>query len=225
MISSTLNPLKLKLVPLCCCTIFNSFSSLSTKSNFNKQEEEDNNKPSNAAIDRIVLQFRNLSSPTTTHHHEPTLTPFPLPDHFLRREWLRSDEAVIPSENEVVHQQQVNAKVTKKKKNNEVITAPCLAKEELIRLRKIGMHLKEKKISIPKSGLTRPVLHRIHHQWKNNELVKLKFNDLLAHNMNVAHLIVQVHFILLNYHHRVFLSINTMLPSDYGYMLFSFVSY
>jgi RNA-binding protein YhbY len=138
----------------------------------------------------------------------------------LRREWLRSDEAVIPSENEVVHQQQLT-----KKKKNEVIIAPCLAKEELIRLRKIGMHLKEKKISIPKSGLTRPVLHRIHHQWKNNELVKLKFHDLLAHNMNLAHLIVQVHFILLNYHHRVFLSINTMLPSDYGYMLFSFVSY
>ncbi|KAK2385488.1 CRM-domain containing factor CFM3, chloroplastic/mitochondrial [Trifolium repens] len=185
MISSTLNLLKLKLAPLCCCNIFNSFSfsSLSTKSNFNK-EEEDNNKPSNAAIDRIVLQFRNLSSPTTTHHHEPTL------DHFLRREWLRSDEAVIPSENEVVHQQQVDAKVTKKKKN-EVITAPCLTKEELSRLRKIGMHLKEKKISIPKSGLTRPVLHRIHHQWKNNELVKLKFHDLLAHNMNLAHLIVQ----------------------------------
>jgi hypothetical protein len=198
MISSTLNLLKLKLAPLCCCNIFNSFSfsSLSTKSNFNK-EEEDNNKPSNAAIDRIVLQFRNLSSPTTTHHHEPTL------DHFLRREWLRSDEAVIPSENEVVHQQQVDAKVTKKKKN-EVITAPCLTKEELSRLRKIGMHLKEKKISIPKSGLTRPVLHRIHHQWKNNELVKLKFHDLLAHNMNLAHLIVQVHFILLNYHHHVF---------------------
>ncbi|GAU31445.1 hypothetical protein TSUD_72260 [Trifolium subterraneum] len=199
MISSTLNTLtftsskfKFKLVPFCCYNILNSFSfsSLSTKSNFNNYGEEVDDKPSNAAaIDRIVLQFRNLSFPTD--HHEPTLTPFPLPDHFLRREWLRPDEAVIPSEKEVVHQQQLTKK-KKKKKKNEVIAAPlCLAKEELNRLRKIGMHLKEKKISIPKSGLTRPVLHKIHHQWKNNELVKLKFHDLLAHNMNLAHLIVQ----------------------------------
>ncbi|CAJ2676150.1 unnamed protein product [Trifolium pratense] len=179
MISSTLSftSSKLKLVPL-CCNIFNSFSfsSLSTKSNFNQED-----KPSNSAIDRIVLQFRNLSD-----HHEPTLTPFPPPDHFLHREWLRPDEAVIPSENEVVHQQQL----TKKKKKNEVIAAPCLAKEELSRLRKIGIHLKEK-VSIPQSGLTRSVLQKIHDQWKNNELVKLKFHDLLAHNMNLAHHIVQ----------------------------------
>ncbi|CAL5215178.1 unnamed protein product [Lathyrus oleraceus] len=68
--------------------------------------------------------------------------------------------------------------------------APCLSEEELTRLRTIGMHLKEK-ISIPKSGLTRPVLHKIHHRWNNNELVKLKFHEFLSQNMNLAHNIVQ----------------------------------
>lgn len=62
--------------------------------------------------------------------------------------------------------------------------------EELSRLRTMGIQLKEK-ISIPKSGLTRSVLQTIHHQWNTNELVKLKFHELLAQNMNLAHHIVQ----------------------------------
>jgi len=84
----------------------------------------------------------------------------------------------------------VEQKVLKKKKE---VTAPCLAKDELSRLRTMGIQLKEK-ISIPKSGLTRSVLQRIHHQWNTNELVKLKFHEQLAQNMNLAHHIVQVAF-------------------------------
>lgn len=80
-------------------------------------------------------------------------------------------------------------KLLKKKKKNEV-TVPCLEKEELSRLRTMGIHLKQK-ISIPKSGLTRSVLQRIHHQWNTNELVKLKFHQQLVQNMNLAHNIVQ----------------------------------
>lgn len=79
----------------------------------------------------------------------------------------------------------------KKKKKKKEVTAHCLAKEELSQLRAMGIHLKEK-ISIPKSGLTRSVLQRIHHQWNTNELVKLKFHELLAQNMNLAHHIVQI---------------------------------
>lgn len=147
--------------------LFNSFSSLSAKSN---------------AIDRILLRFRNLSD---QNDDEPIRTL--LPNYFLHRQWIRSDESVIPSE-------EVEQKLLKKKKNNEV-TVPCLAKEELRRLRTMGIHLKEK-ISIPKSGLTRSVLQRIHHQWNTNELVKLKFHEQLVQNMNLAHKIVQVAFYL-----------------------------
>lgn len=164
--------------------ILKSFSSLSTISNHNNN----NDKPCNA-IDRILLRFRNLS-----HHHdvdEPTQTL--APHQFLHRQWLRSDDAVFPSENQVDQHQQEKV-FKKKKKKNEAMT-PCLSEEELTRLRTIGMHLKEK-ISIPKSGLTRPVLHKIHHRWNNNELVKLKFHEFLSQNMNLAHNIVQVpHFL------------------------------
>lgn len=157
--------------------LFNSFSSRSAKSNFNEEQQL----PSNA-IDRIVLQFRNLSD---QNDDEPIRTL--LPNYFLHRQWIRSDESVIPSE-EVEH------KLLKKKKKNEV-TVPCLEKEELSRLRTMGIHLKQK-ISIPKSGLTRSVLQRIHHQWNTNELVKLKFHQQLVQNMNLAHNIVQVAFYL-----------------------------
>ncbi|KAI5382904.1 hypothetical protein KIW84_070352 [Lathyrus oleraceus] len=105
----------------------------------------------------------------------------------MHRQWLRSDDAVFPSENQVDQHQQEKV-FKKKKKKNEAMT-PCLSEEELTRLRTIGMHLKEK-ISIPKSGLTRPVLHKIHHRWNNNELVKLKFHEFLSQNMNLAHNIV-----------------------------------
>ncbi|XP_027193155.1 CRM-domain containing factor CFM3, chloroplastic/mitochondrial-like isoform X2 [Cicer arietinum] len=142
----------------------------STKSNFN-------------AIDRVVFRFRNLASlDDDDDDDEPTRTL--LPRQFLHREWIRTDEAVFPSEKEVYQQQD--------KKKNEVI-APCLAEEELKRLRTIGIHLKkEKKVSVPQAGLTRSVLQKIHHQWKNNELVCLKFHQhLLAPNINLAHRIVQ----------------------------------
>ncbi|CAI8619850.1 unnamed protein product [Vicia faba] len=145
---------------------FNSFSSLATISNHNNIN---NDKPSNA-IDRILLRFRILS-----RHHDDDEPPH----QFLHRHCLRSDDAVFPSDNQ-------DQKVFDK---NQVM-APCLAEEELNRLKTIGMHLKEK-ISIPKSGLTRPVLHKIHHRWNNCEVVKLKFHDLLAQNMNLAHNILQ----------------------------------
>ena len=155
--------------------LFNSFSSLSAKSNFNQEQQP----PSNA-IDRILLRFRNLS-----HQNDDEPIKTLLPHHFLHREWIRSDESVIPSEKEV------EQKVSKK---NEVT-------EELSRLRTMGIQLKDK-ISIPKSGLTHSVLQRIHHQWNTNELVKLKFHELLAQNMNLAHHIVQVPFYL-PFHHNL----------------------
>lgn len=163
-----------------CCILFNSFSfsSLSAKSNYN--EEEQQHKPPSNAIDRILLRFRKLSD---QNDDEPIRTL--LPNNFLNREWIRSDQSVIPSEKEV--EQKL---LKKKKKKKKEVTAHCLAKEELSRLRAMGIHLKEK-ISIPKSGLTRSVLQRIHHQWNTNELVKLKFHELLAQNMNLAHHIVQ----------------------------------
>ncbi|XP_058757805.1 uncharacterized protein LOC131631056 [Vicia villosa] len=161
-------------------SILNSFSFSSLSNHGTTQFNRNFN---NNAIDRILLRFRTLSELSNHHHDEPTRT---LPPHqFLHRQWLRSDDAIFPSENN-------EEKVFKKKKKKNEVMARCLAEEELNRLRTIGMNLKEK-ISIPKSGLTRPVLHKIHHQWNNSELVKLKFHEFLSQNMKLAHDIVQVY--------------------------------
>ncbi|XP_058757802.1 CRM-domain containing factor CFM3, chloroplastic/mitochondrial-like [Vicia villosa] len=179
-LSSTLNlnPLTFQSKFKFTLSILNSFSFSSLS---NHDTTQCNRNFNNNAIDRILLRIRTLSELSNHHHDEPTRT---LPPHqFLQRQWLRSDDAIFPSENN-------EERVLKKKKKKNEVMAQCLAEEELNRLRTIGMHLKEK-ISIPKSGLTRPVLHKIHHQWNNNELVKLKFHEFLSQNMNLAHNIVQ----------------------------------
>ena len=63
--------------------------------------------------------------------------------------------------------------------------------EELRRLRRMGMYLRER-ISIPKAGLTKEVLQKIHDKWRKEELVRLKFHEVLARDMKTAHEIVEV---------------------------------
>lgn len=52
------------------------------------------------------------------------------------------------------------------------------------------MILRER-VSVPKAGLTQPILEKIHQTWRKSELVRLKFHETLAQNMKTAHEIVE----------------------------------
>lgn len=139
------------------------------------------------AIERIALRLRNLGLASADHADD---------DDFLRREWLRPDEVLLPwdkREGEVFeeHEEQQKEKLKKKNVNAVTLAEKTLEEEELRRLRTLGMSLKEK-VTIPQAGLTRAVLDKIHRQWSNCELVRLKFHELLAQNMKLAHQIVEV---------------------------------
>lgn len=155
----------------------------------------DDSKPLNA-IDRVVHRLRKLGS--NSHHDEDEPPPH---DGFLRREWVRPDapmavDTVLPWENDEelprVRGEDEGGKGLRKK----TVKAPCLAElalgvDEVKRLRRVGMLVKER-VSVPKAGLTQAVLHKIHHHWRNCEVVRLKFHELLAQNMKLAQQIVEV---------------------------------
>ncbi|GAB2258943.1 hypothetical protein Droror1_Dr00015103 [Drosera rotundifolia] len=58
--------------------------------------------------------------------------------------------------------------------------------EELRRLRKEGMALKDK-VNVAKAGVRREVVEKIHKQWRFEELFRLKFHEALTHDMKTAH--------------------------------------
>ncbi|RDX73487.1 CRM-domain containing factor CFM3, chloroplastic/mitochondrial, partial [Mucuna pruriens] len=134
------------------------------------------------AIEKIALRLRNLGLASADHADD---------DDFLRREWLRPDEALLPWDKEEIEEEhEEQEKLKKKKVNAATLAEQTLEEEELRRLRTLGMRLQER-VTIPKAGLTRSVLDKIHRQWRNCELVKLKFHELLAQNMKLAHQIVE----------------------------------
>lgn len=185
-----------------------SFSSLPTESKSNSNSApccslaSNTNvpEPSNA-IDRVVLRLRNLGLASLDDEPPPTSTA----DHFLRREWVRPDATLpvaLPWDKEEQQEKEDKWLRKKKKMNKKGKEAPTMAgmtlgEEELKRLRTLGtQHVKKERVSVPKAGLTRPVLDQIHRHWNNNELVRLKFHEHLAHNMNLAHRIVEVRCLL-----------------------------
>jgi len=127
----------------------------------------------------------------------------------LKREWVRpdtvvfsndegsdSDESVLPWEREERGAVEMEGGIESGRKRRG--KAPTLAEltiedEELRRLRRMGMFIRER-ISIPKAGITNAVLENIHDRWRKEELVRLKFHEVLAHDMKTAHEIVEVNF-------------------------------
>lgn len=122
----------------------------------------------------------------------------------LQREWIRpdyvlaeekiDDEMALPWERDEGGNEEEEVKGMGMRKRR--VRAPSLAEltiedEELRRLRRMGMFLRER-VSIPKAGLTQAVLEKIHDQWRKEELVRLKFHEVLAHDMKTAHEIVEV---------------------------------
>ncbi|XWS50735.1 hypothetical protein CRYUN_Cryun12cG0112800 [Craigia yunnanensis] len=164
-----------------------------------------------SAIERIVLRLRNLGlgsddeeeedDETDDYNSTPVTGEERLGD-LLKREWVRPDtmlierekeEAVLPWEREETEVEVVEEGGLGLKKRR--VKAPTLAEltiedEELRRLRKMGMYLRER-INVPKAGITQAVLEKIHDKWRKEELVRLKFHEFLAVDMRTAHEIVE----------------------------------
>lgn len=119
----------------------------------------------------------------------------------LQREWVRPDLMLVEAESDdVLPWEREEEKVeesgkARRRERKTVAKAPTLAEltiedEELRRLRRMGMVVRER-ISIPKAGLTKEVLENIHFKWRKEEVVRLKFHEVLAHDMKTAHEIVE----------------------------------
>ena len=122
----------------------------------------------------------------------------------LQREWIRPDFVLeddkpvtaLPWERERDDEHGAGEGDTERRQRRT--KAPTLAEltiedTELRRLRRQGMYLRDR-ISVPKAGLTQAVLDKIHGKWRKEELVRLKFHEVLAHDMKTAHEIVEVSF-------------------------------
>ncbi|XP_048329619.1 CRM-domain containing factor CFM3, chloroplastic/mitochondrial [Ziziphus jujuba] len=173
-----------------------------------------------SSIERIVLRLRNLGLGSDDEDEDEEVedgddigldgqdSMRPTGDEklgdLLQREWVRpdyvlaeeksDDEMALPWERDDGGgngEEEVKGMGMRKRR----VRAPTLAEltvedEELRRLRRMGMFVRER-ISIPKAGLTQAVLEKIHDKWRKEELVRLKFHEVLAHDMKTAHEIVE----------------------------------
>ncbi|KAF8100205.1 hypothetical protein N665_0229s0034 [Sinapis alba] len=168
------------------------------------------------AIGRIVLRLRNLGLASDEDEYaednegdvKPVTGEERLGD-LLKREWVRPDvilaegeeesddeDVLLPWEKNEEEQADERIEgdggVALKKRRGR---APSLAEltvedAELRRLRGDGMYLRVK-INIPKAGLTQAVMEKINDTWRKEELVRLKFHEVLARDMKTAHQIVE----------------------------------
>ncbi|KAM1129604.1 hypothetical protein ACFX13_040088 [Malus domestica] len=167
-----------------------------------------------SAIERIVFRLRNLRLGSDDEEEDdgigldgqdsvPAASGEEKLGDLLQREWVRpdyvleeeksADEVALPWEKE--EEEEVNDKEEVKGLRKRRGKAPSLAEltiedEELKRLRRMGMVLRER-ISVPKAGITQAVLEKIHDTWRKTELVRLKFHEVLALDMKTAHEIVE----------------------------------
>ncbi|GAB2219620.1 hypothetical protein Drorol1_Dr00007257 [Drosera rotundifolia] len=152
-----------------------------------------------SAIDRIVNQLRNLGLDSDDDNEEEQEVVF---GDLLKRDWIRPDTMLVEEkgkneEKRLFPWERGEERGTERdeKKGRVKVKAPTLAEltineEELRRLRKAGMALKDK-INVAKAGVTREVVEKIHKQWRSEELVRLKFHEALTHDMKTAHEIVE----------------------------------
>ncbi|CAI9784491.1 unnamed protein product [Fraxinus pennsylvanica] len=173
------------------------------------------------AIERIVLRLRNLglgsddeeddedgdinsSLNLDFNDSERLLDGEEKLGDLLKRDWVRpdtilleneddEDDALLPWERGVKEEEEVEEEKGRVKRR--AVRTPTLAEltiedEELRRLRRTGITLRER-INVPKAGITGEVLEKIHDKWRKCELVRLKFHEVLAHDMKTAHEIVE----------------------------------
>ncbi|KAH7549333.1 hypothetical protein JRO89_XS13G0015700 [Xanthoceras sorbifolium] len=176
------------------------------------QNKDSDNDKGQSSIDRIVLRLRNLGLGSDDEEEEDeegggggvmAVTGDERLEDLLRREWVRPNvifaedneggDDVLPWEKEENEKEGKNSGAGTKRRT---VKAPSLAEltvedEELRRLRRVGMHLRER-ISVAKAGITQAVLQKIHDKWRKEELVRLKFHEELACDMKTAHEIVEI---------------------------------
>ncbi|XP_057447041.1 CRM-domain containing factor CFM3, chloroplastic/mitochondrial isoform X2 [Lotus japonicus] len=169
-------------------------------------------------VERIVLRLRNLGLVSDEDEEaaaaggeeegEDRVSPLPVTGEeklgeLLRREWVRPDAGLLEDDDEgeegvLPWQKEEEGFVgsgVEEGLRRRMLRAPSLAEltledELLRRLRREGMRVRER-ISIPKAGLTKDVMDKIHEKWRKEELVRLKFHEELARNMKIAHEIVE----------------------------------
>ena len=187
----------------------------------------DNKVKGHSAIERIVLRLRNLGlvSDEELEETDDGVDALPPPatgeeklGDLLRREWIRPDfifeesengldESVLPwerdGEEDKVVEDEERAWTPKRRAKAPSLAELTMEDEELRRLRGVGMYIRER-ISIPKAGITKEVLEKIHAKWRKEEVVRLKFHEVLAHDMKTAHEIVEVYCFSLS---KLFLTI------------------
>ncbi|CAN1856522.1 CRM-domain containing factor CFM3, chloroplastic/mitochondrial [Linum perenne] len=172
------------------------------------------------AVDRIVLRLRNLGLAANDEEEEEEengeeergkgqiLTAVNGEERLsdlLKREWIRPDtilegvddddeKVTLPWEREekleIGDEEEDGSKERKRKARAPTLAELTMEDEELRRLRKMGMTLRER-INVPKAGITEQVLEKIHDKWRRDELVRLKFHEFLAHDMKTGHEIVE----------------------------------
>ncbi|KAL0342026.1 UNVERIFIED_CONTAM: CRM-domain containing factor CFM3, chloroplastic/mitochondrial [Sesamum calycinum] len=154
------------------------------------------------AIDRIVLRLRNLGLGSDDEEEEEGEGG--LAGDLLKRDWVRPDtilvenddydsDSLLPWErgvNEDEGMDEDRVAVKKRPMRAPTLAELTLEDEELRRLRRMGMTLRER-VNVPKAGITGAVLEKIHDKWRKSELVRLKFHEDLAHDMKTAHEIVE----------------------------------
>lgn len=176
---------------------------------------DENTRVGTTAIDRIVLRLRNLGLGSDDEGEDEEEENLRLDSSstmqgngeeeklgdLLKRDWVRPDMILEESDDEgdtsLPWERSAEEEVVEMQRGGKrTVKAPTLAEltiedEELRRLRRMGMTLRER-INVPKAGVTAAVLEKIHHAWRKNELVRLKFHEVLAHDMRTGHEIVEV---------------------------------
>ncbi|KAK1298050.1 hypothetical protein QJS10_CPB14g00344 [Acorus calamus] len=119
----------------------------------------------------------------------------------LGRKWARPDQGLLEEDRTVLPWEREDNGGVYEGAGGEVgkkrvaARAPSLAEltiedEELRRLRRQGIALRER-ITVPKAGVTGAIAEKIHDAWRKSELVRLKFHEALAHDMKIAHELVE----------------------------------
>lgn len=159
------------------------------------------NKP-HSAIERIVHRLRDLELGSDDDDDIDAECSDGGEDKFsalLNRSWVRPDTIAsgggdagpLPWERGDDGGGQRGKGLRKKRVKAPTLAELAIEESELKRLIRQGMEMRER-VSVPKAGVTQPILEKIHQAWRKSELVRLRFHEELAHNMKMAHQIVEV---------------------------------
>ncbi|XP_059303376.1 uncharacterized protein LOC132055523 [Lycium ferocissimum] len=173
-----------------------SYNSTPVKSKRSKRYFDENTRVGTSFVDRIVLRLRNLGLGLEGEGNlklDSSVLVNGENEKLLNRVWVRKDMILEESDGEGDNSTWDEEIVEKQRggKRRPTLAERTIEDEELRRLRRNGMMLRET-VTVPKTGITRLVLEKIHHTWSKNELVNLKFHDDLACDMKTAHMIVEL---------------------------------